>query len=98
LARRAYPVWHASFNFLFRRQGRPIQRHARPPDFDALSAAGQGVAGSPATVTAFLSEQHRLTGANYCVGQFVFGDLTLAETLASVDLFVRHVMPALRQA
>jgi len=98
LARRAYPIWHASFNFLFRRQGRPIQRHARPPDFDALNAAGQGVAGSPTTVTAFLREQHRRTGANYCVGQFAFGDLTLAETLGSVDLFVRHVMPALKQA
>jgi hypothetical protein len=37
-----------------------------------------------------------VTGANYCVGQFAFGDLTLAETMASLDRFVRHVMPALK--
>ena len=30
------------------------------------------------------------------VGQFTFGDLTLAECLRSIDLFAEHVMPALR--
>jgi hypothetical protein len=38
----------------------------------------------------------RGTGANYCVGQFAFGDLTLAETLRSVELFRREVMPPLK--
>jgi hypothetical protein len=37
------------------------------------------------------------TGATYLVGQFAFGELTLDETLRSIDLFSRHVMPALRQ-
>jgi alkanesulfonate monooxygenase SsuD/methylene tetrahydromethanopterin reductase-like flavin-dependent oxidoreductase (luciferase family) len=96
IARRAYPRWHQSFTFLFRRHPRQIS-HPRPPDFDALARVGQGVAGSPATVTAFLREQMTLTRANYCVGQFAFGDLTLDETLRSIDLFVRHVMPALKQ-
>jgi hypothetical protein len=31
------------------------------------------------------------------VGQFAFGDLSLAETLRSIELFVRDVMPALRR-
>jgi len=35
------------------------------------------------------------SGANYCVGQFAFGDLTQAEVMRSVELFVREVMPAL---
>ena len=96
LARRAYPMWHESFNYLFRRHGRTVPSHARPPDFDTLQQVGQGVAGTPDTVTAFLREQHRATGANYCVGQFAFGDLTLPETMASLALFVRHVMPALK--
>ena len=95
LARRAYPMWHDSFNFLFRLHGR-IPSHARPADFDKLQQVGQGIAGSPDTVTAFLREQHRITGANYCVGQFAFGDLTLSETMRSLELFVRHVMPALK--
>jgi alkanesulfonate monooxygenase SsuD/methylene tetrahydromethanopterin reductase-like flavin-dependent oxidoreductase (luciferase family) len=98
LARRAYPRWHDSFTFLFRRNGRRIVSHPRPPDFDTLARVGQGVAGTPETVAAFLARQMRETGANYCVGQFAFGDLTLAETLASIDLFVRKVMPALREA
>ena len=95
LARRAYPVWHASFTHLFRRHGR-AQAHPRPADFDTLMQRGQGVAGSPATVTAFLRAQLDETGCNYVVGQFAFGDLTLSETLRSVELFARDVMPALR--
>ena len=50
------------------------------------------------TVTAFLREQHDATGSNYCVGQFAFGDLTLAETLRSIELFAREVMPKLQAA
>ena len=68
-----------------------------PPDFDTLHEVGQGVAGSPATVAAFLRQPDGETGANYCVGQFAFGDLTLAETLGSIELFARHVMPALKE-
>ena len=37
-------------------------------------------------------------GADYFVGQFAFGDLTLKETLRSIELFARDVMPALRNA
>jgi alkanesulfonate monooxygenase SsuD/methylene tetrahydromethanopterin reductase-like flavin-dependent oxidoreductase (luciferase family) len=96
IARRAYSRWHRSFNHLFRlRGGAPI--HQRPPEFDQLPEAGQGIAGSPQTVTAYLQEQLSVSGANYLVGQFAFGDLSLDESLRSVDLFTRHVMPALRR-
>jgi alkanesulfonate monooxygenase SsuD/methylene tetrahydromethanopterin reductase-like flavin-dependent oxidoreductase (luciferase family) len=97
LARRAYPVWHDAFTFLFRRRGRP-QSHPRPADFDALVGRGQGVAGSPATVTEFLLSQLTETGCNYVVGQFAFGDLTREECLGSIGLFAANVMPALRAA
>jgi alkanesulfonate monooxygenase SsuD/methylene tetrahydromethanopterin reductase-like flavin-dependent oxidoreductase (luciferase family) len=96
LARRAYSIWHRSFNHLFElRGGAPI--HQRPPDFDGLRAAGQGIAGSAATVTAYLEAEIAESGANYLVGQFAFGDLSLDESLRSVDLFTRRVMPALRR-
>ena len=36
--------------------------------------------------------------ANYFVGQFAFGDLTLDETLESVELFKDRVVPALQTA
>ena len=57
---------------------------------------GQAVAGSPATVTAFLKPQIEDCGVNYLVGQMAFGDLSLDEMLRSVELFSRSVMPALR--
>jgi alkanesulfonate monooxygenase SsuD/methylene tetrahydromethanopterin reductase-like flavin-dependent oxidoreductase (luciferase family) len=95
-ARRAYLIWHHSFTYLFKMHGR-AQSHPRPPDFDGVIKSGQGIAGSPRTVTEFLQAQVRETGANYIVGQFAFGDLTLTESLASVDLFTREVMPALRR-
>jgi len=97
LARRAYLRWHASFTHLFRLHGRK-QVHPRPEDFDTLMRRGQGVAGSPATVTQFLRTQLDHTGCNYVVGQFAFGDLSLPDTLRSVALFASDVMPALRSA
>jgi alkanesulfonate monooxygenase SsuD/methylene tetrahydromethanopterin reductase-like flavin-dependent oxidoreductase (luciferase family) len=97
IARRAYPKWHGSFTHLHRLHHRPSV-HPRPPDFDGLVAVGQGIAGSPGTVTAFLRQQLESTGSNYCVGQFAFGDLSLAETLRSIELFAGHVMPELQSS
>src|SRR5262249_34910919 len=96
LARRAYLVWHASFTHLFRLHGRS-QAHPRPPDFATRMERGQGVAGSPATVTDYLRDQLAETGCNYVVGQFAFGDLSLPEALRSVSLFTDTVMPGLRR-
>ncbi len=94
LARRAYPVWHDSFNYLFRRHGtRPV--HQRPPDWDGIAAEGRAIAGSPDTVTEFLETSLSEAGVNYLLGQFTFGDMSLAETTRSVELFAAEVMPAL---
>ncbi len=95
LARRAYPRWHHSFTYLHRRHNYSAM-HPRPPDFDGIAAVGQGVAGSPRTVATFLREQLAATGSNYCVGQFAFGDLPLAETQRSIELFAHEVMPTLQ--
>ena len=97
VARRAYPVWYRSFNYLFERYD-IIPANPRPPDFDSIQSIGKGVAGTPEIVTEFLRSQLAETGANYLLGQFAFGDLSLDETLTSLDLFARHVMPELRRA
>jgi alkanesulfonate monooxygenase SsuD/methylene tetrahydromethanopterin reductase-like flavin-dependent oxidoreductase (luciferase family) len=94
LARRAYPKWYTSFTHLHRLHGR-TGAHPRPPTFDGLAEVGQGVAGSPQTVAAFLRRELNDTGSNYCVGQFAFGDLSLVETLRSIELFAHEVMPQL---
>ena len=94
IARLAYPRWHASFTHL-RRKHKGVNAHPRPPTFEALAEVGQGIAGAPAAVAASLREQIAASGSNYLLGQFVFGDLTRAEALASIELFAREVMPAL---
>ncbi|MBI3062029.1 MAG: LLM class flavin-dependent oxidoreductase [Deltaproteobacteria bacterium] len=94
-ARRAYPVWHRSFYHLFRIYGGG-PAHPRPADFDGLMKAGLGIAGGPEKVGAFLQAQLAESQATYLVGQFAFGDLSLAESLRSVEIFARDVMPKLR--
>ena len=95
LARRAYPVWNKSFNYLFVKTG-TVPSIPRPPTYEAIHAEGKAIAGSPKTVTAFLQKQMAEAKCNYLVGQFAFGDQTLAETLRSIELFTREVMPALQ--
>ena len=95
IARRAYLVWHKSFHHLFKRHGRVAKISGGEADFDQLAARGKGVAGTPEKVVRFLKERLGRTGANYCINRFAFGDLTLAESLRSVELFASHVRPAL---
>jgi alkanesulfonate monooxygenase SsuD/methylene tetrahydromethanopterin reductase-like flavin-dependent oxidoreductase (luciferase family) len=94
IARRAYPKWHRSFYHLYVLCG-GAPAHQRPAELDALIQIGQGIAGSPNTVAAFLESQIKQTGVNYLVGQFAFGDLSLAESLRSLELFAAHVIPSL---
>jgi hypothetical protein len=43
-----------------------------------------------------LAEQLAVSGANYMICRFAFGDLTLAESTRSLELF-SQVMPALAE-
>ncbi|MFM1814417.1 MAG: hypothetical protein RLZ98_1112 [Pseudomonadota bacterium] len=95
VARRSYPVWHASFNSLFQRHG-TAPRHQRPGDFDGIMREGRAIAGSPRQVKEFLAEACAVSGINYVVGQFAFGDQTYEETARSVRLFAEFVMPGLK--
>lgn len=95
IARRAYPRWHQSFNYLFHLRGGRGPVHQRPAHYDQLAAVGQGIAGSPDTVRAFLQAQMTEAGTNYLVGQFAFGDLSVTETRRSLELFTNQVMPKL---
>lgn len=96
IARRAYPNWHRSFDHLFAIHGtRPVQ--SWPGDFDAMAAAGLAFAGSAADVTEALRSQLAQVGANYCVGQLVFGDMTVEESRRSIELFATSVMPAIER-
>jgi alkanesulfonate monooxygenase SsuD/methylene tetrahydromethanopterin reductase-like flavin-dependent oxidoreductase (luciferase family) len=95
IARRAYLRWRASFTYLSELNGTWPESPLRVENFDMLIKQGQAIAGSPETVRAFLGKQVEHSGANYIVGQFCFGDLSGEEMLRSVELFAKHVMPAL---
>ncbi len=99
IARRAYPRWRNSFRWLFQRHGvEPRIAALYPPTFDELVAIDNGIAGSPRTVRDFLAAEIAASGANYLLSWFAFGDMTLAESLHSIELFAREVMPAFADA
>ena len=91
---RAYPIWHRHFYYLYSlKGGKPT--HPRPDTFDKMMEIGHATAGDPDEVTKFLRAQIDESAANYLVGQFAFGDLSLGESLRSVELFSQYVMPRL---
>jgi len=97
IARRAYPYWHKSFDYLFALHGiRPVQ--AWPGDFDAMAALGLAFAGSPDDLAEALRSHLDHIGANYFVSQFVFGDMTADESRHSIELFCDKVKPAIAGA
>jgi len=65
----------------------------RAGDLDAALREGEAIAGSPETVRNAIAEQLAATGANYFVGYFMFGTMTLADALHSFDLFTTEVKP-----
>ena len=96
IARRAYLRWRSSFVYLSEKNGAKVASPLDQTSFDAVVDQGQAIAGAPGTVREFFEKQIGESGANYLVGQFCFGDLTLNEMRNSVGLFAASVMPALR--
>ena len=94
IARRAYQRWYASFMYLWHKHDAKPRFATYTADFDQLRANGHAIAGSPATVRDAIAEQCAAAGVNYLLCRFAFGDLTLAESMRSVELFAREVMPA----
>jgi len=95
IARRAYPRWRQNFRWLFNRHSaEPRVIGIYPPDFDELMALNNGVAGSPATVRRFIEDEAKASRLNYFAPWLAFGDMTLAETLRSIELISKEVMPA----
>ncbi len=95
IARRAYVRWRESFVHLSALHGAKPDSPLNVESFDRLIEQGQAIAGSAETVQAFLHKQMQVSGANYLVGQFCFGDLSLDEMRRSIELFSTHVMPGL---
>jgi alkanesulfonate monooxygenase SsuD/methylene tetrahydromethanopterin reductase-like flavin-dependent oxidoreductase (luciferase family) len=94
IARRAYRRWYRSFILLWEKHGgRPRANYA--DNFDAMQEEGYALAGTPASVRDRLTRQVAEAGVTYLLCRFAFGDTTFAESMRSLDLFTKEVMPAL---
>jgi alkanesulfonate monooxygenase SsuD/methylene tetrahydromethanopterin reductase-like flavin-dependent oxidoreductase (luciferase family) len=94
IASRAYKHWNTSFWQLWdRRGGRPYAYY--PDTFEEAQKSGFGVAGTARKVLDVLLREVMDCGSNYLVCRFAFGDLTLAESMRSLELFARDVLPYL---
>jgi alkanesulfonate monooxygenase SsuD/methylene tetrahydromethanopterin reductase-like flavin-dependent oxidoreductase (luciferase family) len=98
IGKRAYAHWHASFWHLWVKNGVKPRFASYPEDFDALLESGQAIVGSPGAVRERLAAQIDATGVNYVLLDLAFGDLTLAESLRSLELFLEGVRPLLLPA
>ncbi len=94
VAARAYANFYDSASTLYRRFA--TLPAVFPPAYEPVRAAGVAIAGTPEQVREEIDKQLRLTGANYVAGRFAFGDLTLAESMHSAELFAQKVAPEFR--
>jgi alkanesulfonate monooxygenase SsuD/methylene tetrahydromethanopterin reductase-like flavin-dependent oxidoreductase (luciferase family) len=94
-AKPAYDQFMHNFTYRFVRRGQP-NRWADRANFEAELERGRILVGSPESVSARLVDYVDRSGANYILGCFSFGSLTLDQMLRSVDLFGREVMPLVR--
>jgi len=91
-ARAAHKLWSASFVKLWHEYG---DTHLDPrTDFDRACNTGAVVVGSPDTVRRIVAQHFEESGGNYFMGSFAWGALTPEQSLHSIDLFAREVIPA----
>ena len=91
IARAVHPRWAASFVKLWTDHGDTAVAHR--VNLDAALRHETILAGSPARVGAQVRRLVEATGVNYVICSFAWGDLTLDQSLRSLHLFAKHVLP-----
>ncbi|HLG10156.1 MAG TPA: LLM class flavin-dependent oxidoreductase [Dehalococcoidia bacterium] len=74
------------------------QEHAYLKDWDAQIAGGGVLVGTASEIREQVEQQLDLTGANYFVANFTFGDLTDEQVMRSATAFTQEVMPRIGPA
>jgi len=96
LARPAYACWRQHMGKLwYERTGAFPLEDFLPPEWDAAQAMGQGCAGTPETVRAFVAKEIEVGRVTYFVSGFAFGTLPVEAAIRSAELFASEVIPAL---
>ena len=67
-------------------------------NFEARRAEGLYIAGAPETVREEVKKHLEITGSNYFVSSFCFGNLTTEQAMNSMRLFAEEVMPAFKSS
>jgi alkanesulfonate monooxygenase SsuD/methylene tetrahydromethanopterin reductase-like flavin-dependent oxidoreductase (luciferase family) len=88
-------VWYQKFGHLWARYDPRM-----PADYDARKwmESGTLIFGTPDTVKARVQEEIEISGANYFVTRFAFGNMPKERSERSLQLFVREVMPRFADA
>jgi alkanesulfonate monooxygenase SsuD/methylene tetrahydromethanopterin reductase-like flavin-dependent oxidoreductase (luciferase family) len=98
IADEAYRPWREALELLWQRSRVAFPLAALYPQrFDELAAIGNGIAGSPKTVLAYLKELTRETGVNYLACHMIFGNIGFEAAATSVRLLAREVIPKLQR-
>ena len=92
LARKAYTRWYTSFMYLWEKHGTKPGAHF-PSTWDELAGASRAMAGTPESVREQLLQQIEVSGINFVLTRFAFGDLSLVHSKRSVSMFASDVMP-----
>jgi alkanesulfonate monooxygenase SsuD/methylene tetrahydromethanopterin reductase-like flavin-dependent oxidoreductase (luciferase family) len=90
---RGFAVWYRNLMLLWRQHGNPLTNYPIPEDFTAAVNAGIAIVGTPEQVTEGLKRESDVAGVNYLLTRFAFGDMTHDESVHSLSLFTRKVMP-----
>ncbi|HTY56005.1 MAG TPA: LLM class flavin-dependent oxidoreductase [Candidatus Binataceae bacterium] len=92
-AKGAYEQWYENLTYLWRLNNLQIPV-SFPPIFEEADEAGFCLVGSPATVRDKLSAQAQEAGVSYILCRMAFGNLTIEQSLRTVELMRSEVMPA----
>jgi alkanesulfonate monooxygenase SsuD/methylene tetrahydromethanopterin reductase-like flavin-dependent oxidoreductase (luciferase family) len=94
IGERAFDAWYKSLMHLWRRTGTPLTSYPIPEDFRAVVDAGIAIVGTPDEVIDGLKREIAVSGVNYVLTRFAYGDLSHNESVHSLALFTSKVMPA----
>ena len=89
----AFQAWGQHIGHLSRQSG--VQGETDRENFEAQRANGTLIVGSPQTVLEQVHKTVRVTGINYLLSSFAFGDLQQVQYMRSMELFAKDVMPSL---
>lgn len=93
-ARESWSVYHSNLTTLFRAFGlEPQSNPTLGGDFDRALEVQAAVVGCPATVRSHVAQFAAESGCNYFVGAFAWGNLTHEQSLDSLELFAKEVLP-----